>query len=156
MNSELATASTRWARSSGQRQTCLEAGTVRKDRLLCFIGVWTMSEVVDQTTACLYSCYSAQRVGSKRLFLFTNEDDPHADDISLRSASKVRAKDLQDFGIKIELFDIDKPGGDGFSRKTFYKVLWIITHGSVDHWDYMLCGIIVLTACLWRRHSRIF
>ncbi|KAK3842166.1 MAG: SPOC like C-terminal domain-containing protein [Linnemannia gamsii] len=63
---------------------------------------------------------SAQRVGSKRLFLFTNEDDPHTSDISLRSASKVRAKDLQEFGIKIELFDMDKPM-EKFNRKNFYK-----------------------------------
>ncbi|KAF9096528.1 X-ray repair cross-complementing protein 6 [Mortierella sp. AD031] len=63
---------------------------------------------------------SAQRIGSKRLFLFTNEDDPHANDISLRSASKVRAKDLQEFGIKIELFDMDKPM-EKFNRKNFYK-----------------------------------
>lgn len=64
---------------------------------------------------------SAQRIGSKRLFLFTNEDDPHTNDISLRSASKVRAKDLQEFGIKIELFDMDKPM-EKFNRKNFYKV----------------------------------
>lgn len=64
---------------------------------------------------------SAQRIGSKRLFLFTNEDDPHSSDISLRSASKVRAKDLQEFGIKIELFDMDKPM-EKFSRKNFYTV----------------------------------
>ncbi|KAF9130438.1 X-ray repair cross-complementing protein 6 [Mortierella sp. 14UC] len=63
---------------------------------------------------------SAQRIGSKRLFLFTNEDDPHSNDISLRSASKVRAKDLQEFGIKIELFDMDKPM-EKFNRKNFYK-----------------------------------
>lgn len=64
---------------------------------------------------------SAQRIGSKRLFLFTNEDDPHSNDISLRSASKVRAKDLQEFGIKIELFDMDKPM-QKFHRTNFYKV----------------------------------
>lgn len=64
---------------------------------------------------------SAQRIGSKRLFLFTNEDDPHSNDISLRSASKVRAKDLQEFGIKIELFDMDKPM-QKFQRTNFYKV----------------------------------
>ncbi|KAH7049058.1 SPOC like C-terminal domain-containing protein [Linnemannia elongata] len=63
---------------------------------------------------------SAQRIGSKRLFLFTNEDDPHSNDISLRSASKVRAKDLQEFGIKIELFDMDKPM-QKFHRTNFYK-----------------------------------
>ncbi|KAF9412012.1 X-ray repair cross-complementing protein 6 [Podila epigama] len=69
---------------------------------------------------------SAQKVGSKRLFLFTNEDDPHRGDVSLRSASKVRAKDLQEFGINIDLFDIDKPG-ESFDRSFFYKDLLIGT-----------------------------
>ncbi|KAF9362451.1 X-ray repair cross-complementing protein 6 [Mortierella sp. NVP85] len=85
-------------------------------------GKYTLGEIFWTATNMFGS--SAQRVGSKRLFLFTNEDDPHADDISLRSASKVRAKDLQDFGIKIELFDIDKPG-DQFNRKIFYKDILI-------------------------------
>lgn len=64
---------------------------------------------------------SAQKVGSKRVFLFTNEDDPHRGDIGLRSASKVRAKDLQEFGILVDLFDIDKPG-EKFDRTLFYQV----------------------------------
>ncbi|KAG0045857.1 X-ray repair cross-complementing protein 6 [Gryganskiella cystojenkinii] len=63
---------------------------------------------------------NAQRVGSKRLFLLTNEDDPHRGDITLRGASKVRASDLQGFGIKIELFDIDKPG-EPFDRNNYYR-----------------------------------
>ncbi|KAG0238181.1 X-ray repair cross-complementing protein 6 [Mortierella sp. GBA43] len=85
-------------------------------------GKYRLGEVF-WTASTMFSS-SAQKVGSKRLFLFTNEDDPHAEDISLRSASKVRAKDLQDFGIKIELFDIDKPD-EKFSRRTFYKDILI-------------------------------
>ncbi|KAF9171993.1 X-ray repair cross-complementing protein 6 [Mortierella sp. AD010] len=85
-------------------------------------GKYTLGEIFWTATNLFGS--SAQRVGSKRLFLFTNEDDPHSGDISLRSASKVRAKDLQDFGIKIELFDIDKKD-EPFSRKTFYKDILI-------------------------------
>ncbi|KAG0296956.1 X-ray repair cross-complementing protein 6 [Dissophora globulifera] len=85
-------------------------------------GKYTLGEIFWTATNIFGS--SAQRVGSKRLFLFTNEDDPHSGDISLRSASKVRAKDLQEFGIKIELFDIDKPD-EKFSRKNFYKDILI-------------------------------
>ncbi|KAF9967257.1 X-ray repair cross-complementing protein 6 [Mortierella alpina] len=81
-------------------------------------GKYTLGEMF-WTATNLFGSH-AQRVGSKRLFLFTNEDDPHAGDISLRSASKVRAKDLQQFGIKIELFDVDKPG-EKFDRKNFYR-----------------------------------
>ncbi|KAF9896793.1 X-ray repair cross-complementing protein 6, partial [Lobosporangium transversale] len=85
-------------------------------------GKYTLGEMFWTATSLFGS--SAQRIGSKRLFLFTNEDDPHSGDISLRSASKVRANDLQQFGIKIELFDIDKPG-EKFNRKTFYKDILI-------------------------------
>ncbi|KAI1319829.1 X-ray repair cross-complementing protein 6 [Mortierella claussenii] len=85
-------------------------------------GSYTLGEVF-WTASSLFSS-NAQRVGSKRMFLFTNEDDPHSEDISLRSASKVRAKDLQQFGLKIELFDIDKPG-EKFNRKNFYKDILI-------------------------------
>ncbi|KAG0369940.1 SPOC like C-terminal domain-containing protein [Gamsiella multidivaricata] len=85
-------------------------------------GQYTLGEVF-WTASNLFGS-SAQRVGSKRLFLFTNEDDPHLNDISLRSASKVRAKDLQDFGIKLELFDMDKPD-EKFNRKNFYKDILI-------------------------------
>ncbi|KAF9196946.1 X-ray repair cross-complementing protein 6 [Haplosporangium sp. Z 11] len=81
-------------------------------------GKYTLGEVFWVATNLFGT--NAQRVGSKRMFLFTNEDDPHIGDVSLRSASKVRAKDLQAFGIKIELFDIDKPG-EKFDRKSFYK-----------------------------------
>ncbi|KAG0207556.1 X-ray repair cross-complementing protein 6 [Mortierella sp. GBA30] len=81
-------------------------------------GKYTLGEIFWTATNLFGS--NAQRVGSKRLFLFTNEDDPHAGDISLRSASKVRAKDLQQYGIKIELFDIDKPS-EKFDRKNFYR-----------------------------------
>ncbi|KAG0267084.1 X-ray repair cross-complementing protein 6 [Mortierella polycephala] len=85
-------------------------------------GKYTLGEVF-WTATNLFGT-NAQRVGSKRMFLFTNEDDPHVGDVSLRSASKVRAKDLQAFGIKIELFDIDKPD-EKFDRKNFYKDILI-------------------------------
>ncbi|KAF9090607.1 X-ray repair cross-complementing protein 6 [Mortierella sp. AM989] len=90
-------------------------------------GKYTLGEIFWTATSLFGS--SAQRVGSKRLFLFTNEDNPHSGDISLRSASKVRAKDLQEFGIKIELFDIDKKD-EPFDRNIFYKD--ILIDGSED------------------------
>ncbi|KAF9431936.1 X-ray repair cross-complementing protein 6 [Entomortierella beljakovae] len=92
-------------------------------------GKYTLGEVFWTATNLFGG--SAQRVGSKRLFLFTNDDDPHSGDISLRSASKVRAKDLQDFGIKIELFDIDKKA-EPFNKTTFYKDILIDGSDDVD------------------------
>ncbi|KAK8231833.1 SPOC like C-terminal domain-containing protein [Phyllosticta capitalensis] len=61
----------------------------------------------------------APNFSSRRLFLVTDNDDPHADDKSLRSAAAVRAKDLYDLGVIIELFPISHPER-GFDRTKFY------------------------------------
>ncbi|EOD47778.1 putative dsb repair complex subunit protein [Neofusicoccum parvum UCRNP2] len=56
---------------------------------------------------------------SRRLFLVTDNDSPHADDKNLRQAAAVRAKDLYDLGVIIELFPIAHPE-NGFERSKFY------------------------------------
>ncbi|KAI9772636.1 MAG: ATP-dependent DNA helicase II subunit 1 [Geoglossum simile] len=56
---------------------------------------------------------------SRRLFIVTDNENPHAQDKALRSASVVRAKDLYDLGVTIELFPISRPGKD-FDRTKFY------------------------------------
>ncbi|KAI9779938.1 MAG: ATP-dependent DNA helicase II subunit 1 [Geoglossum umbratile] len=56
---------------------------------------------------------------SRRLFIVTDNENPHAQDKALRSASVVRAKDLYDLGVTIELFPISRPGKD-FDRAKFY------------------------------------
>ncbi|EKG12005.1 DNA-binding SAP [Macrophomina phaseolina MS6] len=56
---------------------------------------------------------------SRRLFLVTDNDNPHADDKNLRQAAAVRAKDLYDLGVIIELFPIAHPER-GFDRANFY------------------------------------
>ncbi|KAK7556870.1 protein Ku70 [Phyllosticta citricarpa] len=61
----------------------------------------------------------APNFSSRRLFLVTDNDDPHADDKNLRSAAAVRAKDLYDLGVIIELFPISHPDR-GFDRTKFY------------------------------------
>jgi ATP-dependent DNA helicase 2 subunit 1 len=63
----------------------------------------------------------ATNFGSRRLFIITDRDDPHADDKGMRSAAAVRAKDLYDLGVIIELFPISKPDHD-FDRTKFYDV----------------------------------
>ncbi|KAI9235958.1 MAG: SPOC like C-terminal domain-containing protein [Podila humilis] len=93
-------------------------------------GKYTLGEMF-WTATNLFGA-SAQKVGSKRVFLFTNEDDPHRGDIGLRSASKVRAKDLQEFGILVDLFDIDKPG-EKFDRTLFYQDL--LLHDADENED---------------------
>lgn len=56
---------------------------------------------------------------SRRLFLVTDNDSPHTDDKNLRQAAAVRAKDLYDLGVIIELFPIAN-ADRGFNRAKFY------------------------------------
>lgn len=63
----------------------------------------------------------AANFGSRRLFIVTDNDDPHASDKLARSAAAVRAKDLYDLGVSIDLFPIAR--GDGkFQLSKFYDV----------------------------------
>ncbi|ATY60981.1 DSB repair complex subunit [Cordyceps militaris] len=48
----------------------------------------------------------AANFGSRRLFLVTDNDNPHSSDTAARSAAAVRAKDLYDLGVSIDLFPI--------------------------------------------------
>ncbi|CAG8958589.1 hypothetical protein HYFRA_00009906 [Hymenoscyphus fraxineus] len=61
----------------------------------------------------------APNFGSRRLFIITDNDDPHSDDKEARSQAAVRAKDLYDLGVVIELFPISHPEHD-FDRSKFY------------------------------------
>ena len=58
---------------------------------------------------------------SRRLFIVTNNDDPHAKDKALKSSAAVRAKDLYDLGVIIELFPISRTDHE-FDRSRFYNV----------------------------------
>lgn len=58
---------------------------------------------------------------SRRLFLVTDNDDPHSNDKTMRSSATVRAKDLYDLGVIIELFPISGPDHE-FDRSKFYDV----------------------------------
>ena len=58
---------------------------------------------------------------SRRLFIVTDNDDPHAKDKALKSSAAVRAKDLYDLGVIIELFPISRPDYE-FDRSKFYDV----------------------------------
>ncbi|KAL8828714.1 MAG: hypothetical protein Q9170_006483 [Blastenia crenularia] len=61
----------------------------------------------------------APNFSSRRLFIITNNDCPHADDKAARSSAAVRAKDLYDLGVIIELFPISMPE-EGFDKRKFY------------------------------------
>lgn len=63
----------------------------------------------------------APNFGSRRLFLVTDNDNPHSSekDKEIRRSAAVRAKDLYDLGVIIELFPISRPG-EHFDRSSFY------------------------------------
>lgn len=64
---------------------------------------------------------NAANFGSRRLFVITDNDSPHGGDKGLKSSAAVRAKDLYDLGVTIELFPIS--GEDKkFDLSKFYDV----------------------------------
>ena len=63
----------------------------------------------------------AANFGSRRLFIITDDDDPHAADKAATSAAAVRAKDLYDLGVTIDLFPITR-GDASFDLSKFYDV----------------------------------
>lgn len=63
----------------------------------------------------------APNFSSRRVFLVTDNDDPHSKDKAQREPATHRAKDLYDLGVSIELFAISKPD-HAFDRTKFYDV----------------------------------
>ncbi|KAK6701460.1 ATP-dependent DNA helicase II subunit 1 [Fusarium graminearum] len=61
----------------------------------------------------------AANFGSRRLFIVTDNANPHASDKQAKSAAAVRAKDLYDLGIMIDLFPITR-GDATFDVHKFY------------------------------------
>ncbi len=58
---------------------------------------------------------------SRRLFVVTDDDDPHENDKAMKSSATVRAKDLYDLGVTIDLFPISSSDHE-FDRSKFYDV----------------------------------
>lgn len=56
---------------------------------------------------------------SRRLFIVTDNDNPHPVDKSARTAAVTRAKDLYDLGVTIDLFPVST-ASHNFEPKTFY------------------------------------
>jgi hypothetical protein len=77
--------------------------------------------VVRKVFLAMLTMDSTTKVGHKRIFLFTNEDNPNAGNQQLRERSFQRAKDLVELNIDIELFSMTKPGKT-FDPMLFYQV----------------------------------
>lgn len=75
----------------------------------------------------------APNFSSRRLFIVTCNDNPHATNKAMRASAAVRAKDLYDLGVTIELFPISKPD-QLFDRSKFYDV----RKASMPRWNTKL------------------
>ncbi|XP_007907750.2 X-ray repair cross-complementing protein 6 [Callorhinchus milii] len=59
------------------------------------------------------------KLSHKRVMLFTNNDDPHANDSAKARTARTKASDLQETGIILDLLHLRKPGG--FDISIFYR-----------------------------------
>lgn len=71
------------------------------------------------------------KVGSKRIFLFTNDDNPYIKQDNLAQKAKQRARDVADNGIEIEPFFSNKPEKP-FDLRLFYKDILTIDEEGED------------------------
>lgn len=115
------------------------------------------------TAANMYGAVKSTTVGSKRIFIFTSNDHPHADNQGLKRAARTRAKDLADFAIDSELFNIQPfDGNKQFDLKPFWGdvLAWNGGDGIVDDEDHSQrfpdssCKFEELLARIRRRESR--
>jgi ATP-dependent DNA helicase 2 subunit 1 len=70
---------------------------------------------------------NAPNFGSRRLFIITDNDNPSSGDKAARSSAAVRAKDLYDLGIVIDLFPLSR-GDTKFDLTKFYDVRLSFLH----------------------------
>ncbi|KAK3779917.1 hypothetical protein RRG08_054170 [Elysia crispata] len=64
----------------------------------------------------------SQKMGSKRIMLFTNNDNPHAGSLHMRQQAEAKASDLNNNGIDLELMHLQNPN-ETFDINKFYKPL---------------------------------
>ncbi|KAI1850038.1 hypothetical protein JX265_003412 [Neoarthrinium moseri] len=62
----------------------------------------------------------APNFGSRRLFIITDNDDPHPGDKSASESARTRAQDLYDLGVNIEVFPITHGEDSKFDLTKFY------------------------------------
>lgn len=86
--------------------------------------LWTCSNMFSK---------SSQKVGHKRIMLFTNNDNPHADNPSLQRQAKTKSRDLSEIGIEIDLMHMQPPN-HAFDASLFYQ--------DVIQLDEDECGIL--------------
>eukprot|EP01130_Rhizamoeba_saxonica_P004296 TRINITY_DN1757_c0_g1_i2.p1 TRINITY_DN1757_c0_g1~~TRINITY_DN1757_c0_g1_i2.p1 ORF type:complete len:584 (+),score=125.86 TRINITY_DN1757_c0_g1_i2:348-2099(+) len=77
----------------------------------------------------------SKKVGHRRIFLFTNEDNPNADNPDITRVNHQRAKDLSDIGIEIELFAMNKRGKKFDPTKFYSDIIHIDDEDDIGAYD---------------------
>jgi ATP-dependent DNA helicase 2 subunit 1 len=75
------------------------------------------------------------KVGSKRIFLFTNEDNPYGGKDDMAKKAKQRARDVADNSIEIEPFFFNRAAEQRFDLRLFYKDILTLDEEGDD--EYM-------------------
>lgn len=76
----------------------------------------------------------AANFSTRRLFIVTDNDSPHSNCNKLKTAAIVRARDLFDLGVQIELFPISRSGRK-FDMSKFYEVCYRIAYYFCSTWS---------------------
>ncbi|XP_077559664.1 inverted repeat-binding protein isoform X1 [Haemaphysalis longicornis] len=74
----------------------------------------------------LWTCalmFSKSRAGQRRVLVLTNQDDPHKGSADLDDKAVVKAKDLVQSGIELDLVHLKPPGGKPFRPQILYQNL---------------------------------
>ncbi|KAB8072304.1 ATP-dependent DNA helicase II subunit 1 [Aspergillus leporis] len=74
---------------------------------------------------------------SRRLFIVTDNDDPHGNNKSLRCAATVRAKDLYDLGVTIELFPISRTDHEFDTTRFYDDIIYKASPSDPDALSYL-------------------
>ncbi|XP_058872048.1 X-ray repair cross-complementing protein 5 isoform X1 [Acipenser ruthenus] len=70
------------------------------------------------------------RLSHKRVMLFTNQDNPHAEDSGKARLARSKASDLRDTGVVLDLMNLPKPGG--FDVSLFYRDIITVDEDEGD------------------------
>ncbi|KAG2225369.1 hypothetical protein INT45_005613 [Circinella minor] len=96
--------------SEGDKDLTTEFGVATEEFPLGNV-FWTCMEIFSERT---------KKTGTRRIFLITDQDNPHKKNTNLRNAAIQRAKDLGEIGVEIELFGLNT-GGNLFDESLFYN-----------------------------------
>jgi ATP-dependent DNA helicase 2 subunit 1 len=89
-------------------------------------ALWTCSTIFGNCSV---------KVGTKRVFLFTNNDNPNQDSPALQAQAKQRAQDLRQLGIQIELFPLNRANQPFLGSKFYYNIVEAGEEGDLDQLD---------------------